>query len=53
MTLIVLFSINSNRCRVCMVPACIYGLDTLALRETGETKDIAENNRVRRICRVS
>ena len=38
----------------CVVPACIYGLGTLALTERQEEKiQIAENNWVRRICKVT
>ena len=38
----------------CVVPACIYGLGTLALTEKQEEKiHIAENNWVRRICKVT
>ena len=38
----------------CVVPACIYGLRTLALTERREEKiQIAENNWVRRICKVT
>ena len=37
----------------CVVPACIYGLGTLALTERQEEKiQIAENNWIRRICKV-
>ena len=37
----------------CVVPACIYGLGTLALTERQEEKmQTAENNWVRRICKV-
>ena len=37
-----------------VVPACIYGLGTLALTERQEEKmQIAENNWVRRICKVT
>ena len=36
------------------IPACIYGLGTLALTERQEEKiQIAENNWVRRICKVT
>ena len=38
----------------CVVPACIYGLGTLALTERQEEKmQIAENNWVRRTCKVT
>ena len=38
----------------CVVPSCIYGLGTLALTERQEEKmQIAENNWVRRICKVT
>ena len=38
----------------CVVPACIYGLGTLALTERQEEKiQIAENNWVRRIRKVT
>ena len=38
----------------CVVPACIYGSGTLALTERQEEKiQIAENNWVRRICKVT
>ena len=38
----------------CEVPACIYGLGTLALTERQEEKiQIAENNWVRRICKIT
>ena len=38
----------------CVVPVCIYGLGTLALTERHEEKiQIAENNWVRRICKVT
>ena len=38
----------------CVVPACIYGLGTLALTEGREEKmQIAENNWIRRICKVA
>ena len=38
----------------CVVPACVYRLGTLALTERQEEKkQIAENNWVRRICKVT
>ena len=37
----------------CVVPACIYGLGTLALTERQEKIQIAENNWVRKICKVT
>ena len=38
----------------CVVPACIYGLGALALTERQQEKIlIAENNWVRRICKVT
>ena len=37
----------------CVVPACIYGLGTLALTERQEKMQIAENNWVRRIGKVT
>ena len=38
----------------CVVPACIYGLGTLALTERQEEKiHMAENNWVQRICKVT
>ena len=37
----------------CVLPACIYGSLTLALTERQEEKlHVAENNWVRRICKV-
>ena len=40
--------------KTCVVPACIYGLGTLALTERQEEKmQIAENNWVRRICKIT
>ena len=37
----------------CVVAACIYGLGTLALTKRQENMQIAENNWVRRICKVT
>ena len=37
----------------CVVPACLYALGTLALTKRQEKIQIAENNWVRRICKVT
>ena len=38
----------------CVVPACIYGLGTVALTERQEEKiQTAENNWIRRMCKVT
>ena len=39
--------------KACVVPACIYGLGTLALTERQEKIQIAENNWILRISKVT
>ena len=49
----VLKTVGKQVLEACVVQACIYGLGTLALTERQEKIQIAENNWVQRICKVT
>ena len=37
----------------CVTPACLYGMETLAMTELQQQRQVCENNRVRKIARVT